>query len=86
MGNCKNHSEKLKKVMRIVSGQIFQSAVEDLSGAAWTVVWNSGNTNCGFRTWKPKPPLPAQTLASVLVKALAKMRRCGCRWLYVGSA
>ena len=83
MDSCKNHWEKLKKVMRTVSGQIFQSAVENSYGAAWTVVWNSGNTNCGFRTWKPKPPLPAQTLASVLVQALAKMWRCGCTCMRV---
>lgn len=83
MGNCKNHWEKLQKVMRTVSGQIFQSAVENSSGAAWTVVWNSGNTDCGLRTWKPKPTLPAQTLASVLVQALAKMWRCGCRCMCV---
>lgn len=83
MDSCKNHWEKLKKVMRTVYGQIFQSAVENSYGAAWTVVWNSGNTNCGFRTWKPKPPLPAQTLASVLVQALAKMWRCGCTCMCV---
>ena len=50
MGSCKNHWEKLKKVMRTVSGQIFQSAVENSFGAAWTVVWNSGKTNCGLTT------------------------------------